>query len=72
MANKLLNQLGMPSPNRAITDLNNREKQRERNYDIIALNTFVQENITYTNQQQKTPTILLCKPSIQKLVQFIS
>lgn len=53
MANKLLNQLGMPSPNRAITDLNNREIQRERNYDINALNTFVQENITYMNQQQK-------------------
>lgn len=53
MVNKLLNQLGMPSPNRAITDLNNREIQREMNYDINALNAFLQENITDMNQQQK-------------------
>lgn len=53
IVNKILNQLGMPSPNRAITDLFNREIQREKNYDTNVLNTFLQQNITNLNQQQK-------------------
>ncbi|XP_031333941.1 uncharacterized protein LOC116163953 [Photinus pyralis] len=52
MANKLLNQLGLPSPNRTITEVCNREIQRETQYDTNALHTFVQDNITNMNQQQ--------------------
>lgn len=53
MANKVMNQLGMPSPNRAVVDVLNREIQRETNYDTNALRTFVQQNIPNMNLQQK-------------------
>lgn len=52
MVNKVLQQFGMPSPNRAITDVFDREIQREKNYDTNALNTFVQLNMPNMNQQK--------------------
>lgn len=44
MVNKVLNQLGLPSPNRAFDDVFNREIQREKSYDTNALNTLHMSN----------------------------
>lgn len=53
IASKSLVQLGMPSPDRAITDIFNLEIQREQQYDANELNTFVQLNAPKLNNEQK-------------------
>ncbi|KAF2903264.1 hypothetical protein ILUMI_02924 [Ignelater luminosus] len=54
MSGKMLNELGMPAPNRPMHDAFNREFERERQYDTTALSESVQSKVPLLNQQQKT------------------
>ncbi|EFN61253.1 Uncharacterized ATP-dependent helicase YHR031C, partial [Camponotus floridanus] len=54
MSGKMLNELGMPAPNRPMHDAFNREFERERQYDTNALSQSVQNKVPLLNQQQKT------------------
>ena len=53
MVGKMLHELGMPAPNRPMHDAFNRELERERQYDRIALSQSVQPKVPLLNQQQK-------------------
>ncbi|XP_017470385.1 PREDICTED: uncharacterized protein LOC108362062 [Rhagoletis zephyria] len=53
VANKLLSQLGLPPPNRAMHDVFNQDIQREQQYDINDLNTFINLNLPKLNIEQK-------------------
>ena len=53
MCGSLLVKLGMPSPNREINDVFNRELNRERDYDRDELYQLVQTNVPILNTQQK-------------------
>ncbi|KAF2892009.1 hypothetical protein ILUMI_14164, partial [Ignelater luminosus] len=54
MSGKMLNELGMPAPNRPMHDAFNREFERERQCDTTALSESVQSKVPLLNQQQKT------------------
>ncbi|XP_039967865.1 ATP-dependent DNA helicase pif1-like [Bactrocera tryoni] len=53
IANKALGQLGLPSANRPMHDLFDRELQHEREYDANELQTFVNLNVTKLNVHQR-------------------
>ncbi|XP_050339716.1 uncharacterized protein LOC126766058 [Bactrocera neohumeralis] len=53
IANKALGQLGLPSANRPMHDLFDRELQREREYDANELQTFVNLNVPKLNVHQR-------------------
>lgn len=53
IANKALGQLGLPTPDRAIHDLVDRELQREHQYDPNELQTFVNFNVPKLNDHQR-------------------
>lgn len=53
IANKILVQLGMIAPNRAVHDVINQEMHREQQYDRNQLRTFVQLKVPQLNSQQK-------------------
>lgn len=53
MCGSALCNLGMPAPNRPIHDAFNRELQRERDYDLNAINDAVRVNVHNLNAQQK-------------------
>lgn len=53
IANKALGQLGLPTPDRAIHDLVDRELQREHQYDPNELPTFVNFNVPKLNDHQR-------------------
>lgn len=52
IANKALPQLGLPAPNRPMHDAFNQDMQRERQYDINELNTFINLNLPKLNREQ--------------------
>lgn len=53
MVNKALVQLGMPSPDRAVNEMTNRDLIREQQYNRNDLTNFVNTNHPKLNQQQK-------------------
>ena len=53
MPGKMLNELGMPMPNRPMHDAFNREFERERQCNTNALSKSVQSKVSLLNQQQK-------------------
>ncbi|CAB3243857.1 unnamed protein product [Arctia plantaginis] len=53
MCGTLLIRLGMPAPNREMSDAFNRELERGRKYDYQELDLVVQTNVPLLNSQQK-------------------
>lgn len=53
IANKSLAQLGLSAPNRPMHDLFDRELRREKEYDAIELQAFVNLNLPKLNDQQR-------------------
>lgn len=53
ISNKALSQLGLPSPNRPMHDLFDRELHREQQYDPNELQTFVNLNLPKLNDRQR-------------------
>lgn len=53
IGNKLLVQLGMTAPNRAMFDVVNQEIHREEQYDRNELRIFVQTNVPKLNREQQ-------------------
>ncbi|XP_055845040.1 uncharacterized protein LOC129911312 [Episyrphus balteatus] len=53
MSNKLLSQVGMISPDRAMHGTFNLDLDRERNYDANTLDQYVQRNVPLLNEKQK-------------------
>ena len=53
MSNKLLSQLGMPTPNRPKHDAFTQELLRDKLYNLDALRELLQINVPRLNTQQK-------------------
>ncbi|VDN02004.1 unnamed protein product, partial [Onchocerca ochengi] len=54
IANKVLNQLGMPSLNRSAAASFDVELHREQNYNIADLSSYVQSNISKLTLEQRS------------------
>ncbi|VDM98687.1 unnamed protein product [Onchocerca ochengi] len=54
IANKVLNQLRMPSPNRFAAASFDAELHREQNYNIADLSSYVQSNISKLTFEQRS------------------
>lgn len=54
MANRALAQLGMPSADRPMRELFDRDLRREQAYDLNGLQTYVNLNLPKLNQRQKS------------------